>query len=91
MSGSKQDSMVSNRGTGLKQFCPVLQDETAGKVTCSLEQDMGQYWKLKELNNGKADKKMIKFNLDQNLKNECKYKFNKMGKKILLTKVGKYQ
>ena len=27
-------------------------------------------------------KKIIKLNLDKNLKNECKYKFNKMGIKI---------
>ena len=74
--------MVCNGGTGLNQFCPVLQDETALKVTCALEQDMGQYWKLKELNNMKADEKNDKFNLDKNLKNECKYKFNKMGRKI---------
>ena len=32
---------LCNGGTGLNQFCPVLQDETAGKVTCALEQDMG--------------------------------------------------
>ena len=41
MGGSEQDSMVSNGGTGLNQFCLVLQDEIAGKVTCTLEQDMG--------------------------------------------------
>ena len=34
------------------------------------------------LNNRKEDEKRIKFNLDTNLKNECKYKFNKMGRKM---------
>ena len=34
------------------------------------------------LNNRKADAKRIKFNLDKNLKNECQYMLNKIGRKI---------
>ena len=39
----------------------------------------------------KADAKNIKFNLEKNLKNDCKYMFNKdLKKNLLLMKVGKY-
>ena len=43
MSGSKQDSTVMRRViTGVNQYCPVTTAiETAGRVTCVLEQDMG--------------------------------------------------
>ena len=36
------------------------------------------------LNNRKADEKInrIKFNLDKNLKKECKYMINKIGREI---------
>ena len=32
------------------------------------------------LNNRKADEKSIKFNLDKNLKKECKYMIKKVGR-----------
>ena len=34
------------------------------------------------LNNREADAKRIKFNLDKNLRNNCKCMSNKMGRKI---------
>ena len=54
----------------------------AGRVTSALNRIWGKILKLKELNNRKANEKRIKFNLDKNSKNECKYKFNKMRRKI---------
>ena len=41
MNGSEQDSDGKHSVTGLNQFCPDLQDETTGKVTCVFEEDMG--------------------------------------------------
>ena len=34
------------------------------------------------LNNRKTDEKRIQFNLDKNLKKECKYMINKIGREI---------
>ena len=46
-------------------------------------------WKI--FNNRKADAKRITFNLEKNLKNDCKYMHNKnLKKSILSMKVAKY-
>ena len=47
--GVSRTGWLCNGGTGLNQFCPVLPDETVGKVMCALEQDTGKILKVERI------------------------------------------
>ena len=60
----------------------MLAEYKLGHVNLEGAEKSGEILRIERFNNRKADDKRIELNLNKNLKNECKYKFNKLGRKI---------